>query len=121
MLIKHCFNGLSKKGTKNVPISGPVLQQKAEEFSKILAHNNETSSCSKRWIDRFKKRYHISSSKIHGEGEKFDVDDEIPLAQSILNHKDSEAVDEEDILSLHDCAITNVLMKGPLNADICTQ
>lgn len=57
-----------QKRTQNVPISGPILQEKAEEFSKILSPSNETSSCSKSWIDRFKKRYHISSSKIHGEG-----------------------------------------------------
>lgn len=57
-----------QKRIQNVPISGPILQEKAEEFSKILSANNESTSCSKSWIDRFKKRYHISSSKIHGEG-----------------------------------------------------
>lgn len=56
-----------QKRTQNIPISGPILQEKAEEFSRLLSTNNETSVCSKSWIDRFKKRYHISSSKIHGE------------------------------------------------------
>lgn len=57
-----------QKSIQNVPISEPILQEKAEEFSKIVSPHNKTPSCSKSWIDRFKKRYHISSSKIHGEG-----------------------------------------------------
>lgn len=56
-----------QKRSQNIPISGSILQQKAEEFSKLLSPNNEESVCSKGWVDRFKKRYHISSSKIHGE------------------------------------------------------
>ncbi|GJQ81827.1 hypothetical protein Trydic_g366 [Trypoxylus dichotomus] len=48
--------------------------------------------------------------------QEFDVDDEDPLAQRILKHKDSEAVDEKGTISLHDWAIINDLMKGPLNA-----
>lgn len=41
------------KKQKNFPRYGPPI--------------NETS-CSKSWVDCFKKRCHISSCKIHGEG-----------------------------------------------------
>ncbi|KAK9709502.1 hypothetical protein QE152_g26585 [Popillia japonica] len=43
---------------------------------------------------------------------EFDDDDELPLTQWMLKHKDSEAVDE-DSLTLQDWAITNDLLKGP--------
>lgn len=51
----------------NVPISGPILQIKAEEFGKMLKDGENQFTCSASWISRFKKRHNICSGKVVGE------------------------------------------------------
>lgn len=54
----------SYQRSQGVPISGEILKSKAEELGR-LTDNNFT--CSRGWVDRFKKRYDIVAGKIHGE------------------------------------------------------
>lgn len=49
----------------NIPISGPTLLTKAEEFSKIL--KVEDFKASSGWLHRFKERHELSFKKICGE------------------------------------------------------
>ena len=49
----------------NVPVSGPLLMVKAEEFAKKL--KDEDFVCSSGWIDRFKSRHNITFGKVSGE------------------------------------------------------
>lgn len=49
----------------NRPISGPILQAKAEQLGKLLGH--QEFICSSGWIDRFKSRHNIVSGKVSGE------------------------------------------------------
>ena len=50
---------------RNLPVSGPLLQAKAEEFALQLG---ETSfKCSTGWLDRFKDRHGITFKKVCGE------------------------------------------------------
>lgn len=71
------------KRSQNVPISGPILQQKALEFATISketalqkieqgtpipAAETAEPEFSRAWIDRFKRRYDIKWGKLHGEG-----------------------------------------------------
>lgn len=49
----------------NVPVSGPMLQVKAEEFAVIL--NKDSFKCNASWIQRFRSRHNIVHGKISGE------------------------------------------------------
>lgn len=49
----------------NIPVSGPLLMVKAEEFAKKL--KDEEFVCSAGWIDRFKLRHNITFGKVSGE------------------------------------------------------
>lgn len=55
----------------NIPISGPILQAKADHFGKLL--NVENFSCSASWIQRFRQRHNIVFGKISGESAAVDV------------------------------------------------
>ncbi|XP_038077397.1 tigger transposable element-derived protein 4-like [Patiria miniata] len=43
--------------SKNLPISGPLLREKADQLAKLLGHN--TFSASAGWLSRFKERHGI--------------------------------------------------------------
>lgn len=51
--------------SKNIPITGPILRQKANEFAVMLKKNN--FECSEGWINRFRSRHNIVFGKISGE------------------------------------------------------
>ncbi|XP_014250358.1 tigger transposable element-derived protein 4-like [Cimex lectularius] len=50
---------------KHIPISGPILQAKGNEFARILC--KEDFQCSMSWITRFRVRHNIVFGKISGE------------------------------------------------------
>lgn len=54
----------------NIPVSGPLLIEKAQFFAKKLNFNNFKASSG--WLDRFKKRNNISFKKICGESAAVD-------------------------------------------------
>lgn len=56
------FKGVREK---NVPVTGPVLQSKAEEIAKELGFEN--FSCSSGWVHRFKERHAIVHKRMAGE------------------------------------------------------
>lgn len=51
--------------TNNLPMNGPLLQEKANHFARLLG--NDTFSCSESWIYRFRQRHDIVLGKICGE------------------------------------------------------
>ncbi|CAC5416811.1 Tigger transposable element-derived protein 4 [Mytilus coruscus] len=57
-----------------LPISGPMLTTKAEEFAKRLDHPE--FKCSNGWLDRFKDRHNITFKKICVEAKSVDVNSE---------------------------------------------
>lgn len=50
---------------KNVPLNGPILQEKANELGKKLGKTD--FNCSTAWIQRFRARHNIVFGKISGE------------------------------------------------------
>lgn len=63
------FKWFQQKRANNFPVSGPMLQIKAEEFGKLIG---EDFKCSSGWLDRFKKRHNIVFGKICGESASVD-------------------------------------------------
>jgi hypothetical protein len=57
----------------NVPLNGPLLCEKAVDFSNMLYQNNDFKPNSG-WLHRFKKRYGINLHSICGESKKVDED-----------------------------------------------
>nr|XP_026484223.1 tigger transposable element-derived protein 4-like [Vanessa tameamea] len=55
--------------TNNVPINGPILQQKANDFAQRFV---EDFVCSSSWIQRFRARYGIVGGKMSGEAASVD-------------------------------------------------
>lgn len=55
----------------NLPINGPLLMQKAEEFGRLLGEEN--FKCSNGWLDRFKQRHSITFGKVSGEAKSVNL------------------------------------------------
>lgn len=55
----------------NVPINGPLLKEKAEEFGRLLGEN---FTCSNGWLDRFKQRHGINFGKVSGEAKSVSLE-----------------------------------------------
>lgn len=51
--------------SRNIPISGPTVQQKAKDLAELLHHENFTASDG--WLHRFRNRFGISAKAICGE------------------------------------------------------
>lgn len=55
---------------KNIPIGGPVLQEKAIDFAKTLGHLNFRASNG--WLQNLKKRHQVVFLKVYGESTAVD-------------------------------------------------
>lgn len=66
------FLWFTQQRQKGVPVSGPILQEKALSFAKKVA-NTESFSASTGWLDRWKKRHGIRQLSICGEKLSADV------------------------------------------------
>ena len=54
--------------SKNMPITGPMLQEKAMQITKALDVPPEEFKATNGWLDRFKTRNRINAKVISGEG-----------------------------------------------------
>ncbi|XP_023228548.1 tigger transposable element-derived protein 4-like [Centruroides sculpturatus] len=57
--------------SSNLPLNGPILMEKAEEFGRLLGDTN--FKCSNGWLDRFKQRHNISFGKVCGEAKSVNL------------------------------------------------
>ena len=57
----------------NVPISGPFMMSKAEEFACRLGVPDGQFKCYSGWLERFKQRHGISFKRVCGEEKSVDV------------------------------------------------
>ncbi|XP_066153277.1 tigger transposable element-derived protein 4-like [Euwallacea fornicatus] len=64
-VVKCLLLWFNQKRHENVTITGHVLQEKANKMGQQIKTSN--FSCSKRWIERFKKRHGTTVGKIVGE------------------------------------------------------
>lgn len=68
------FLWFTQQRVKGVPISGPVLQEKARMLAGMLGEEGENFLASKGWLDRFKNRYGIRQLSLCGEKMSADQD-----------------------------------------------
>ncbi|OWR47707.1 tigger transposable element-derived protein 4 [Danaus plexippus plexippus] len=93
---------------KRMPISSPMLQEKANVFAAsfgILDFN-----CSTSWISRFKVRHNILAGKIIGESSTVDQNSTINWLASIKQiNSESLAAPElwEDSVDIHSALLTS--------------
>lgn len=86
--------------SRNIPVDGPILQQKALEFSTKLNLGKEFKA-SEGWIENFKHRYSISFKSIQGEAGAVThaqtadwLENELPLLLSTYAEQDIFNADE---------------------------
>ena len=56
-----------KARSKSIPITGPMLQEKATKIAEVLKIPPEMFKASNGWLDRFKNTYGIKAKVISGE------------------------------------------------------
>ena len=61
----------------SIPISGPLLMQKAVQFARDLGFPDGDLSFSTRWLEKFKDRHGIVFKKVCGEAKSVDSDSDI--------------------------------------------
>ncbi|GBN31364.1 Tigger transposable element-derived protein 4 [Araneus ventricosus] len=59
------FKWFTLQRSRNLPVTGAILQAKANEFAELFGEKSFV--CSNGWLDRFKKRHNIRSGKVVGE------------------------------------------------------
>lgn len=64
-LDKGIFDWLMEGRARNIPISGPILQQKAREIALKMGINNFQASNG--WLQKFKNRWNLATLKMCGE------------------------------------------------------
>lgn len=80
-----------QKRAEGVPISGPLLMEKAKEFHAML-NIKEEFSASSGWLSRFKKRHGIREISV--QGEKLSANTE---AAATFSTEFSEFIDQHDL------------------------
>ncbi|KAK9728426.1 Tc5 transposase DNA-binding domain [Popillia japonica] len=55
----------------NLPVNGPLLMQRAEEFGSLFGDTN--FKCSNGWLERFKRRHSITFGKVSGEAKSVNM------------------------------------------------
>ncbi len=61
------LNWFQRARSKNMPITGPMLQEKAMQIANALGRQPEEFKASNGWLDRFKTRNGIKAKVISGE------------------------------------------------------
>lgn len=67
------FVWFSEQRDRGVPLSGPILQEKALSLNKMIPNGDPTFTASQGWLDRWKHRHGIRQLTITGESLSSDV------------------------------------------------
>lgn len=62
-----CYRWFHRIRALNLPVSGPLLQEKARGFAEGLGISSDRFKASNGWLDRFKNRHNINAGVICGE------------------------------------------------------
>lgn len=78
------FLWYSQMRNKGVPISGPLLQEKALIFQKEFNDGEEGFTASTGWLDRWKKRYGLRQLTVCGEKLSADPQEVVSLKKNCM-------------------------------------
>jgi len=96
--------------SKGIPISGPILQQKAVEISESFGECSGSFKGSNGWLEKFRQRHNISYNSICGESSSVDVvsvQDWIQRIPKIITEYDKENIFNCDETALFFKAMPN--------------
>ncbi|KAJ8882156.1 hypothetical protein PR048_018644 [Dryococelus australis] len=68
---RMCAEMVSTRQDQKIPVSGPLIQAKAEQFASDVGKNYVKASHG--WLDGFKSRNQIVFKSVCGESGEFDV------------------------------------------------
>uniref|UniRef100_A0A023FNB6 Putative tigger transposase n=1 Tax=Amblyomma cajennense TaxID=34607 RepID=A0A023FNB6_AMBCJ len=93
---------LKKARSENLPVTGPLLAEKADVFAAQL--NCKDFSCSNGWLARFKARYSISSRVVCGEAAHADKEGAEEWQNGLLQ-QELTSYAAEDVFNLDESAL----------------
>ena len=72
ILDERIYNWFSTARSNNIPISGPIIQEKAKKVADIL--RMDKFKASNGWLESFRKRHNIFFRTLSGESAQLDKD-----------------------------------------------
>jgi len=72
LIDKVVFEWFTQQRAKQIPISGPILQEKARQVAEELGDTSNTFKASNGWLEKFRNRHAIAFRTISGESASVD-------------------------------------------------
>ncbi|CAF4239687.1 unnamed protein product [Rotaria sordida] len=92
-LDEQIYEWFVQQRAKRIPISGPILQEKARDIAESLGDQFASFKGSNGWLEKFRTRHNISHYVISGESSSVDVqtvDDWIQRSSKITDGYDAK-------------------------------
>ena len=102
----NVYEWFTAQRSKNIPISGPILQEYARKVAMDLDDSSDKFKASNGWLDRFRTRYNIQFRAISGESRS--VDQSIADAWGV---RLSTIIEHYDPVDVFNCDETGLLYK----------
>lgn len=96
-LEKRLYDWFLEKRTLNVPISGPLLTEKAKALYKEMIDSKVTFKFSHGWVERFKHRYGLHHIKLVGEQASADYEAANEFKRTFMDIITRENLDAEQV------------------------
>ncbi|CAF3287422.1 unnamed protein product [Rotaria socialis] len=94
-LDEKVYEWFVQQRSKNIPISGPILQEKSREVAESLGDKMDSFKASNGWLEKFRIRHNISFRVISGESLSVDVtivDDWVQRIPKIIDDYDPKDI-----------------------------
>ena len=89
----------------NISINGPILQEKANDLTKLMGKD---FSCSSSWIQRFRVRHNIIFPKVNGESASVNIEETTKWMEMVVWPKLRKGYDDAEI---YNCDETGLFFK----------
>ncbi|XP_050063252.1 tigger transposable element-derived protein 6-like [Aphis gossypii] len=90
---------------KNIPVSGPIIQEKAREIA--VRHGNHSFKASNGWLSSFKNKHYIAWNRVCGESNDVNID-----SVNEWKLKISEYVKDYDACNIYNCDETGLFFRA---------
>ena len=90
---------------KGLPVSGPILQEKALQFKRQIEGEDSEFTASDGWLDRWKKRFSIRQITISGEALSADIE-AVPLFKdNLFKFIEKEGISGEQLYNCNETGL----------------